>query len=106
MVGLGIDDTYAIERMRPLILHPEYEGDAYEWWLCESQEQGAKNQDKILFSTERNLIFCAADTGTYHLRLDLYSSKLQQSDLQPEGRSTGTADLQGLRPTLSHHFVV
>ena len=106
MVNLGIEDTYAIERMRTLVLHPEYEGERYEWWLCESQEQGAKNQDEILFSTERDLIFCAADTGTYHLRLDLYSSKLQQSDLQPEGRSTGTADLQGLRPPLSHHFVV
>ena len=71
MIGLGIDDTYAIERMRTLILHPEYEGDAYEWWLCESKEQGAKSQDEILFSTERNLIFCQKDTGTYFLRLNI-----------------------------------
>ena len=49
MVGLGIDDTYAIERMRTLILHPEYEGEAYEWWLCESKEQGAKSQDAIMY---------------------------------------------------------
>lgn len=34
MVGLGIDDTYTIERMRTLILHPEYEGEAYEWWIA------------------------------------------------------------------------
>jgi hypothetical protein len=57
--------------MRTLILHPEYEGEAYEWWLCESQEQGAKSQDKILFSTERNLIFCPKDTGTYFFRLNI-----------------------------------
>ena len=71
MVNLGIEDTYAIERMRTLILHPEYEGEAYEWWLCESKEQGAKSQDEILFSTERNLIFCQKDTGTYFLRLNI-----------------------------------
>lgn len=71
MVGLGIDDTYTIERMRTLILHPEYEGEHYEWWLCESKEQGAKSQDEILFSTERNLIFCQKDTGTYFFRLNI-----------------------------------
>jgi hypothetical protein len=71
MVNLGIEDSYAIERMRTLILHPEYEGEAYEWWLCESKEQGAKSQDKILFSTERNLIFCPKDTGTYFFRLNI-----------------------------------
>ncbi len=95
MVGLGIDDTYTIERMRTLILHPEYEGEHYAWRMG----------DEVI-STERDLIFCAADTGIYYLRFDLYSSKLQQSDLQPQGRSTGTADLQGLCPTLSHRFVV
>ena len=95
MVGLGIDDTYTIERMRTLILHPEYEGEHYAWRMG----------DKVI-STKRDLIFCATDTGTYYLRFDLYSSKLQQSDLQPQGRSTGAADLQGLCPTLSHHFVV
>ena len=71
MVNLGIDGTYTVERMRTLILHPEYEGKAYEWWLCESQEPGAKNQDEILLSTERDLIFCQKDTGTYFLRLNI-----------------------------------
>ena len=71
MVNLGIDNTYAVERMRTLVLHPEYGGDAYEWWLCESKEQGAKCQDEILFSTERNLIFCQKDTGTYFFRLNI-----------------------------------
>ena len=71
MVNLGIDDSYAIERMRTLILHPEYKGDRYEWWICESKEQGAKNQDEILLSTERNLIFCPKDTGIYILRLNI-----------------------------------
>ena len=102
MVNLGIEDSYAIERMRTLILHPEYEGDTYEWSIISSP----LSDSPYLISNSRDLIFCAADTGIYHLRLDLYSSKLQQSDLQPIGRSTGTADLQGPRPTLSHHFVV
>ncbi|MBE6320002.1 MAG: cell surface protein [Bacteroidales bacterium] len=103
MVGLGIDDTYTIERMRTLILHPEYEGEHYAWRLVSSPL--ASSPDSLIAST-RDLIFCAADTGIYYLRFDLYSSKLQQSDLQPQGRSTGAADLQGLCPTLSHHFVV
>ena len=116
MVNLGIDETYAVERMRTLILHPEYEGEHYEWHLISSPLAsgvpeksadfwGALSPDSLIAST-RDLIFCQAEAGTYHLRFDLYSSKLQQSDLQPEGRSTGAADLQGLRPTLSHHFVV
>ena len=65
MVGLGIDNTYTIERMRTLILHPEYEGEAYEWWICEAK-------GKRLLSTERDLIFCQAEAGTYHLRLEIH----------------------------------
>ena len=60
MVGLGIDDTYAIERMRTLILHPEYEGDTYAWRMG----------DEVI-STHRDLIFCQAQTGTYHLQLEI-----------------------------------
>ena len=91
MVNLGIDDTYAIERMRTLILHPEYEGEAYEWWIAYPQPicsmnvhsghsiepealhpkgMGADDTERLL-STERDLIFCPKDTGTYFFRLNI-----------------------------------
>ena len=60
MVGLGIDDTYTIERMRTLILHPEYEGEHYAWRMG----------DEVI-STERDLIFCQSEAGTYHLQLEI-----------------------------------
>ena len=60
MVGLGIDDTYTIERMRTLILHPEYEGEHYAWRM----------EDEVI-STERDLIFCQAEAGTYNLQLEI-----------------------------------
>ena len=47
MVNLGIDDTYTIERMRTLILHPEYEGDAYEWWICEAKGERAPQNASV-----------------------------------------------------------
>ena len=85
MIGLGIDDTYAIERMRTLVLHPEYEGEHYEWWICEAKgERAPKNasvfgdpaktmrrEGERLLSTERDLIFCQKDTGTYFLQLNI-----------------------------------
>ena len=60
MVNLGIDDTYTVERMRTLILHPEYEGDTYAWRMG----------DEVI-STHRDLIFCQAQAGTYHLQLEI-----------------------------------
>ena len=60
MVGLGIDDTYTIERMRTLILHPEYEGEHYAWRMG----------DEVI-RTERDLIFCQAEAGTYNLQLEI-----------------------------------
>lgn len=62
MVNLGIDDTYTIERMRTLILHPEYEGEHYAWRMG----------DKVI-STNRDLIFCQAEAGTYHLQLEIHN---------------------------------
>ena len=62
IVNLGIDDTYAIERMRTLILHPEYEGEHYAWRMG----------DKVI-STNRDLIFCQAEAGTYHLQLEIHN---------------------------------
>ena len=68
MVNLGIDDSYAIERMRTLVLHPEYEGDSYEWRLISSPL--ASSPDSLIAST-RDLIFCQAEAGTYHLQLEI-----------------------------------
>ncbi len=62
MVNLGIDDTYTIERMRTLILHPEYEGEHYAWRMG----------DKVI-STNRDLIFCQAEAGTYYLQLEIHN---------------------------------
>ena len=68
MINLGIDDTYAIERMRTLILHPEYEGDSYEWRLISSPL--ALSPDSLIASN-RDLIFCQKDTGTYFFQLNI-----------------------------------
>lgn len=65
MINLGIDDVYAIERMRPLFLHPEFEGESYRWTM-----PAADGSDSIV-GTERDYIFCRADTGSYDLRLNI-----------------------------------
>ena len=67
LVNLGIDDTYAIERMRTLILHPEYEGDTYEWRLISSPFSDSPHP----IANSRDLIFCQAVAGTYHLQLEI-----------------------------------
>lgn len=72
MVNLGIDDSYTIERMRTLVLHPEYEGDAYEWYLLSSPRTTTSSQ---LIASTRDLIFCQAETGTYHLQLNILDDK-------------------------------
>ncbi len=69
MVNLGIDDSYAVERMRTLILHPEFSGERYEWWLEAKGDEARSLESKILLSTERDLIFCQSEAGTYHLQL-------------------------------------
>ena len=71
MVNLGIDESYAIERMRTLILHPEFPGDSYAWYLTSSPNSPIASSSDSLISTERDLIFCSADTGTYMLRLNI-----------------------------------
>ncbi len=65
MVNLGIDEVYAIERMKALVLHPEFPGERYEWTMT------ATDGTDSLVSTERDFIFCQADTGTYYLRLHI-----------------------------------
>ncbi len=65
MVNLGIDEVYAVERMRALVLHPEFIGECYEWTM-----PAADGTDSIV-STERDFVFCKADTGTYSLSLQI-----------------------------------
>ena len=65
MVSLGIDEEYAIERMRILHLHPEFPGDAYRWSIIDSL-----GNDSVI-STERDLYFARKDPGTYNLRLNI-----------------------------------
>lgn len=60
IVSLGLDDAYIVNRMTKLHLHPEYTGESYLWLL-----------DGDTLSTERDLLFCKADTGTYHLTLHI-----------------------------------
>lgn len=63
IVGLGIDDTYAIARMQPLPLSPRYEGDRYEWSMPDCQ-----GNDSIV-ATTRDYVFISATPGTYRLKL-------------------------------------
>ena len=74
MVNLGIDESYAIERMRTLILHPEFPGERYEWHLISSPIAHSQSPDSLL-STERDLIFCQADTGTYEIQLRIHDKQ-------------------------------
>lgn len=62
MVGLGVDDMYVVYRMKPLLLHPEYTGEQYEWRDMPSDS---------LLSTDHDYVFCKADTGTYYLSLSI-----------------------------------
>ena len=71
IVNLGIDESYAIERMRTLILHPEFPGEKYEWYLTSSPSASHFSTDSII-ATTRDLIFCQADTGAYEIQLKIY----------------------------------
>jgi hypothetical protein len=62
MVNLGIDEIYAVERMKKVILHPEFPG-LYEWSM-----KDASGNDSVV-STLRDFIFVAADAGQYTLKL-------------------------------------
>lgn len=60
VVNLGIDDSYIIERMTKLPLHPALTGESYCWRVDGQQ-----------VSTDRNYIFMAADEGTYQLSFEI-----------------------------------
>jgi len=65
MVNLGIDEVYSVERMRKLVLHPEFPG-KYTWAI-----QNGIGIDSVV-STERDYIFIAEKPGEYYLKLNIY----------------------------------
>jgi hypothetical protein len=74
MVNLGIDESYAVERMRSLILHPEFPGEGYIWRMGDT-----------ILSRERDLIFCQADTGTYDIQLEIQDKQNPDTPIQGSG---------------------
>ncbi len=68
MVNLGIDDIYVVERMKKIILHPEFLGE-YQWSM-----KDVNAQDSIV-STERDYIFVAQDIGEYMLKLNIFDDE-------------------------------
>ena len=69
MVSLGINEEYAIERMRMLKLHPEFPGEAYVWSMKDSS-----GNDSVI-SNERDLFFVKKDPGTYNVKLNIIDKK-------------------------------
>lgn len=65
MVSLGIDEEYAVERMKMLHLHPEFPGEAYRWSIIDSL-----GNDSVI-STDRDLYFSRKEPGIYNLRLNI-----------------------------------
>ena len=65
MVSLGVEEEYAIERMKILHLHPEFTGDAYMWTTKDH------NGNDSIISTDRDLFFVKKDAGTYNLKLNI-----------------------------------
>lgn len=89
MVSLGVDSQYRIERMRKLILRPEFTGEAYRWTLKDSE--GADST----VSTEREFIFVAEKPGTYALRLDIIDA---QTSCDAGGGNQRGGGKRGLQP--------
>ena len=65
MVSLGIDDVYNVERMKKVLLHPEFPGKEYLW----SMKDRAGNDSVI--SIERDYIFLAYNPGEYIIKLQI-----------------------------------
>lgn len=66
MVSLGIDDSYAVARMKLLHLHPEFEGSGgYRWTM-----KDAAGRDSLV-SSERDYWFVRRDLGEYTLKLNI-----------------------------------
>lgn len=69
MITLGLDDSYIVARMQKLFLEPAFEGDEYRWILERS------DGTEVTLAVSRELIFVEAQTGVYHLRLELADSE-------------------------------
>ena len=69
MVSLGIDDVYYLPRMKAYALNPAFTGNEYRWVM-----QTASGKDSLL-SIEKEYIFLAKDTGTYHLSFEIIDNK-------------------------------
>lgn len=69
MVNLGIDDIYVVERMKKVILTPEFSGEKYIWSMKDSS-----GNDSII-STERNYIFIAEIPGEYYINFKIIDSQ-------------------------------
>ena len=69
MVNLGIDEVYAVARMKALVLHPEFDGEAYIWSM-----KGVDGQDSVA-STERDFVFCSAVEGDFRVKLRIVDSE-------------------------------
>lgn len=65
MVSLGIDHTYAVARMKALVLHPEFPGNGYIWTT-----RNSAGNDSVV-STERDLVFCSARAGNFRFKLQI-----------------------------------
>ncbi len=64
-VSLGIDDVYYMPRMKACTFQPAFTGNSYRWTMrkCDGTD--------TLLSVEKNYIFLAKDTGTYHLSFEI-----------------------------------
>ncbi len=69
MVSLGIDDVYVLERMKAVILHPEFTGDGYQWYAISTTGSDS------LVSVERDYVFIAETPGEYYVRLNITDSE-------------------------------
>lgn len=72
MIMLGLDDTYVVERMKGLTLHPGFTGERYEWAL--SYESDSVSVTDSIVATTRDYTFVASETGTYRLRFQIYDA--------------------------------
>ena len=68
MVNLGIDDLYVVERMKKVILHPEFPGE-YQWSV-----KDISGNDSVV-SSERDYIFIAQYPGEYALKLRIIDNE-------------------------------
>ena len=62
MLTSGLDSTYAVVRMRALRLHPEFDGERYEWSMPDM------NGNDSIVATTRDYLFVSACSGVYRLK--------------------------------------